>query len=146
MQFPALKSLARAKLALLAAVATGAVLANQLSANVGLQVRVVSSSGACEAVSTAPAVQVSCHAPVAPTPAAPVATEPSVEPVEQVGPGGPLLPEPGAVPFQRAGTIRAAGIGAATETVPVFSDGTKITSWRVVQLDNARYLELTIAW
>ena len=28
--------------------------------------------------------------------------------------------------------------------MPVYSDGTKISSWRVVQLDNARYLELTI--
>lgn len=118
-----LKSLLRAKLALAALVAAGAVLAGSFATEVKVKVKLVKSSGACVAVISEPAVQVQCQRP-----------------------GGPLLPEAGTVPYQRAGTIEATGLVGATEALPVYSDGTKITSWRVVQLDNARYLELTIAW
>lgn len=141
MTYPALRSLARLKLACAALLAAGAVLAGQLSADVRLQVNFVTSSGVCEAVANE-AVAVSCQPPESPS-------APQVDDERPQGllpPGGPLLPDAGAVPFQRAGTIRAPGIGAATEAVPLYSDGTKITSWRVVQLDNARYIELTIAW
>lgn len=141
MTYPALRSLARFKLALATLVAAGAVLAGQLSADVRLHVNFVTSSGACEAVANE-AVAVSCQPPqVQPPPE--VDGPPSQE---VLPPGGPLLPDAGAVPFQRAGTIRAPGIGAATVALPLYSDGTKITSWRVVHLDNARYIELTIAW
>jgi hypothetical protein len=44
------------------------------------------------------------------------------------------------VPSPRAITA-GEGLGVAKERLPV-----KISSWRIVQLDNARYLELTIAW
>lgn len=101
----------------------GAAAAGSLSADVQVTVKLVSGSGACGAVATEPVVQVAC-----------------------VQPGGPLLPEPGAVPYQRAGLVQALRVGAAQEPLPVYSDGTKISSWRVVQLDNARYIELTIAW
>jgi hypothetical protein len=36
--------------------------------------------------------------------------------------------------------------GVAGGPVPLYSDGTQITTWRIVQLDNAKYVELTIAW
>ena len=117
----ALRSLARFKLACAAMLAAGAVLAGQMSAEVGVRVRLVSSSGVCGAVANKPKVEVACE-----------------------GARGPLLPEPGSVPYRRVGTIRVEGVVA--EPLPVHTDGTKITSWRVVALDNARYVELTIAW
>ena len=46
------------------------------------------------------------------------------------------------VPMQLAGMA----YGVAGEPVPLYSDGTQITTWRIVQLDNAKYVELTIAW
>ena len=110
-------------LALAALVALPGAARAQLSANVSVKVRLHSTSGVCEAVAQTPRVEVSCQAPM---------------------PKGPLLPHAGAVPFQRVGMIRAQSV--ATEPLPVYSDGTKITSWRVVTLDNARYVELTIAW
>lgn len=116
----AMKSLARVKLACLATLAAGVVVAGQVSTDVTVRVKLVRSSGACGAVAGT-AVEVACQPP-----------------------GGPLLPAAGAVPYQRVGTIRAAGV--VPEPVAVYSDGTKINSWRVVTLDNARYVELTIAW
>ena len=95
--------------------------AGGLSLAVTVSVTVVPSSGACEAVATTPGVEVSC-----------------------LGPRGPLVPQPGDVAFQRVGTIPVDGV--AQEPLPLYSDGTKITSWRMVTLDNARYVELTIAW
>lgn len=106
--------------AMLGALALGAA-GGPLSTNVTVKVKLRSSSGACGAVATTPAVQVACQRP-----------------------GGPLLPGAGTVPYRRVGMI--AGHGVASEPLPVYSDGTKITSWRVVTLDNARYVELTIAW
>ena len=41
------------------------------------------------------------------------------------------------------GVIPAAVAG---EPLPIYGSGVKITSWRIVQLDNAKYVELTIAW
>ncbi len=113
----AIMLLAGAMLASVALVATG----NPLSVPVTVKVRLLPSSGACGAVAAAPRVEVSC-----------------------VRPGGPLLPDAGVVPYRRVGTIRAFDVAA--DPLPVYSDGTKITSWRVVTLDNARYVELTIAW
>lgn len=131
----ALRSLAHAKLGFAALVTAGAVAGQSLSADIGLQVNLVTSSGTCEAD---PALlQATCHAP---TPAEPE------EERESAFPGGPLLPEAGAVPYQRAGTIRALRVGAATQPAAAQGDGTKVTSWRVVELDNGRYIELTIAW
>jgi hypothetical protein len=98
-----------------------ALTAGSLSMGVIVSVTVAPSSGACEAVATAPGVEVSC-----------------------LGPRGALLPPPGDVAFQRVGTIPLNGV--VQEPLPLYSDGTKITSWRVVTLDNARYVELTIAW
>lgn len=115
-------------LALLASLPAAA--GNQLSANVAVKVRLVSSSGTCGAVSRQPDLSVSCRTPP-----------------------GPLLPVAGAVPLQRVpaagptlqpmGVIPAAVVG---EPLPIYGDGVKITSWRIVQLDNAKYVELTIAW
>lgn len=113
----ALCGLAGAVLGALALAAAG----GPLSTNVTVKVKLLSSSGACGAVATTPAVQVACQRA-----------------------RGPLLPGPGAVPYQRVGMI--ADHAVASEPLPVYSDGTKITSWRVVTLDNARYVELTIAW
>lgn len=111
----------------LATLACAGAAANSLSADVQVRVKLVTSSGVCGAAATDPAgdlaVQVSCHPP-----------------------RGPLLPDPGDVPYKRVGTVDAAGVGVATEPLSLYSAGTKITSWRIVQLDNARYLELTIAW
>lgn len=121
MQVNALRSLARFTVASAGILAAGTVLGGQLSADVTVRVKLVSSSGICGAVSNKPGVEVACQ-----------------------GARGPLLPEPGSVPYRRVGTIRVEGVVA--EPLPVYSDGTKITSWRVVTLDNARYVELTIAW
>ena len=125
------RSLVRVQLALAAGLAAGAALAGpHASTAVLVMAKLATSSGACAAVASQPAVQVAC------TPA-----------------GGPLLPLAGEVPYRRAASLPTAGLLAAelagdvvAEPLPVYSDGTKIASWRVVQLDNARYLELTIAW
>ncbi len=126
-----LKSLVRAQVALAALLAARAGVAGpSASSSVAVKVKLVTSSGTCGTVASQPAVQVACQ------PA-----------------GGPLLPVAGQVPYQRATSVPTAGLldaamvsAVATEPLPVYSDGTKIASWRVVQLDNARYLELTIAW
>ena len=125
------RSLLRVQLALAALLAAGAALAGQhASTAVVVKVKLATSSGACAAVASQPVVQVAC------TPA-----------------GGPLLPLAGEVPYRRAASVPTAGLldaasvaDGATEPLAVYSEGTKIASWRVVQLDNARYLELTIAW
>ena len=135
MKVSVLKPSARALLACVAALAVGAGMAAPLSAGLTVKVKLVRSSGACGAAA-APAVHVRCERPPASKPGQP--STPSTEP------GGPLLPDAGQVPYQRVGTIDAAGV--APQPLPVYSDGTKITSWRVVTLDNARYVELTIAW
>jgi hypothetical protein len=121
MQLNLVKAQARARLACVAMLAAGAAAAGPLSTDVTVKVKLVSSSGACGAVASEPAVSIACQRPK-----------------------GPLLPEAGAVPYQRVGTISARGVVA--EPLLVYSDGTKITSWRVVTLDNAHYVELTIAW
>jgi hypothetical protein len=108
-----------------ASVAVAGSLTTDLQVHV--TVKLLTSSGVCGAVTTAPAGEAAVQ----------VACQPR---------GGPLLPDAGQVPYQRAGTAQAPGVGVAKEPLALYSDGTKITSWRVVQLDNARYLELTIAW
>jgi hypothetical protein len=115
--------------------ATGAAVAGSLTANVQVKVKLVSSSGVCGAIAAEPAVEVSCQPP-----------GPAGEPAASVPPGGPLLPDAGQVPYQRVGVAGIGSFGVAKEPLPVYSVGTKITSWRIVQLDNSRYLELTIAW
>lgn len=135
MNAPKLNSPARALLACATALAVGAVAAGQLSAGLTVKVKLVRSSGACGAAG-GPAVHVRCGRPPAAQPGRPGSPP--------VVPGGPLLPDAGQVPYQRVGTIDAGGV--ATQPLPLYSDGTKITSWRVVTLDNARYVELTIAW
>lgn len=122
-------SLARVQFALAALLFTGAAAAGPVSTSVTVKVKYVTSSGACAAFASQPAVQVACTQ------------------------GGPLLPVVGRVPYERATSVPSAALldaavlpQAASESLPVYSDGTKISSWRVVQLDNARYLELTIAW
>jgi hypothetical protein len=146
MQARVFKQLLRAKVGAAALLAAGVVVAGQLSVGMTVKVRLVSSSGACGATAVPPAVQVGCQPPkvhvpqAAPAPAPPAAAE--REFLQDAR--GPLLPDAGAVPYQRVGTIQATGV--ALQPLPVYSDGTKITSWRVVTLDNARYVELTIAW
>ena len=122
-------SLARVQFALAGLLVAGAAAAGPVSTNVTVKVKYVTSSGVCGAFATQPAVQVACTH------------------------GGPLLPVPGQIPYQRATSVPSAALldvavlpQGALESLPVYSDGTKISSWRVVQLDNARYLELTIAW
>ena len=124
------RTLVRMQLAVAALLAAAAALAGpHASTPVLVKVQLATSSGACAAIASQPAVQVAC------TPA-----------------GGPLLPLAGEVPWRRAASLATAGlpvaavVADAAEPLPVYSDGTKIASWRVVQLDNARYLELTIAW
>lgn len=118
----AMAALAAGVIACMAGAAAG-----QLGVDVTVRARLVTSSGACEATAAAPAVGVTCQQQL-PAP----------------GPGGPLLPHAGDVPYQRVGTIE--GLGVVAQPLPVYSDGTKIASWRVVTFDNARYVELTIAW
>ncbi|MBK6005277.1 hypothetical protein JJB11_04160 [Ramlibacter ginsenosidimutans] len=101
----------------------GAAAANSLSADVQVKVNLVTSSGACGATAGDPAVQVTCQLR-----------------------GGPLVPAAGAVPYQRVSSDSLGSLGVAKERLPVYSFGTNISSWRIVQLDNDRYLELTIAW
>lgn len=114
--------------ALIATLPAAAV--NQLSAAVAVKVRLVSSSGTCGAVSRDPELAVTCRAPA-----------------------GPLLPAPGSVTLRRIPTaapeLQPMGVipaAVAGEPLPIYGDGVKITSWRIVQLDNAKYVELTIAW
>ena len=112
------------------AAALPAAAGNQLSANVAVKVRLVTTSGTCGAVARQPDLAVACR------------TTP-----------GPLLPAPGAVPLQRVPAappaMQAMGVipaAVAGEPLPIYGEGVKITSWRIVQLDNAKYVELTIAW
>jgi hypothetical protein len=116
----------------------GVAAAGVLTTDVQVKVRLVSSSGTCGTVASAPTVQVTCQ------PSGSQSGE--GQSAEAPLPRGPLLPDPGEVPYQRAGAVQVAAIGVAKEPLEVYSVGTKITSWRIVQLDNARYLELTIAW
>jgi hypothetical protein len=51
---------------------------------------------------------------------------------------------PGAASSQWIGTVPASGV--VREPLPLYGDGTKFTSWRIVQLNNADYVELTIVW
>lgn len=107
---------------------TWPVQGGQVSANVEVRVKLISSSGTCGAGVSGNGVGVICR---------------------NVPSGGPLLPMVGAVPFQRVGAIQLQGFelpGVAAEPLPLYSDGVKITSWRIVTLDNAKYVELTIAW
>jgi hypothetical protein len=108
-------------------IALPAVAANQLAANVTVKVRLVRSSGACSAVPSSDDLRVAC--------------------ANGPGPRGPLLPQTGDVPMGRV-PMQLAGMayGVAGEPLPLYSDGTQITTWRIVQLDNAKYVELTIAW
>ncbi|MDB5900698.1 MAG: hypothetical protein JWP22_3869 [Ramlibacter sp.] len=97
------------------------VQAGQFTANVTVSVKLASSSGVCGVRTNSPAVGVSC------------------------GTGAHrLIAAPGTSYFQRVGAIPAFGV--AVEPLPVYSDGAKITSWRIVQLDNKDYVELTVAW
>jgi type IV secretory pathway protease TraF len=50
----------------------------------------------------------------------------------------------GAVSMQRIGMLPARGV--VTEPLPLYGDATKFTSWRIVQLNNGDYVELTIVW
>ena len=120
MDLSTVRRLARAPLVAATLVATGALPAGQLSTNVAVKVRLISSSGVC-AAATSERVEVSCQPP-----------------------RGPLLPDAGDVPYRRVGMIWSEGVVA--QPLPIYSDGTKVTSWRVVTLDNGRYVELTIAW
>lgn len=111
----------RSSLALLAAAGIAVADAGQMAAEVAVQVRLVTSSGACGVVDHPAQLGVTCAPP-----------------------GGPLLPEPGAVPYHRVGSLPGAGVVSAP--LPSNGDGVKVTSWRIVRLDNAEYLELTVAW
>jgi hypothetical protein len=96
----------------------GVAAANSLTADVQVKVNLVTTSGVCGAIAGDPAVQVSCHPP-----------------------GRGPVTVAGSVPYPGAIVAGDAGLGVAKERLPV-----NISSWRIVQLDNARYLELTIAW
>lgn len=110
-----------ATLATLGLGAAAAVDAGQLAADVAVKVRLITSSGVCGVLDRPERLGVSC------------------------GPsGGPLVPQPGSVPYQRVGTIQAPGV--VPQPLALYSDGVKISSWRIVRLDNAEYLELTVAW
>lgn len=96
----------------------GVAAANSLSADVQVKVNLVTSSGVCGAIAADPGVQVSCHPP-----------------------GPAPVTVAGSVPYPGTLVAGDAGPGVAKERLPA-----NISSWRIVQLDNASYLELTIAW
>jgi hypothetical protein len=90
---------------------------------VSVKVTMVSASGVCGVLTDTPTVGITCgHG--------------AHTLIGGAGATGILL--------QQIGIIQAAGIVA--EPLQLYSDGTKITSWRIVKLDNADYVELTIAW
>ena len=89
-----------------------------------IKVSLVSSSGVCGVLTGTPAVGVTCgHG------------------AQTLIGGG--LGAAGLLMLQ-VGTIQ--GSGFVSEPLQLYSDGTKISSWRIVKLDNADYVELTIAW
>jgi hypothetical protein len=112
--------------------ALGAILAAMLvpaqagpqSFTVSVKVTLVSTSGVCGVLTGTPAVGVTCgHGAQT-----------------MIGGAGAA-----AVMLQQIGTIQGMG-GFVAEPLQLYSDGTKISSWRIVKLDNADYVELTIAW
>lgn len=123
MNAPVRKGFVGGQILLLAAALTAAAAAaaGSLSADVLVRVRLLTSSGACAAFAGDPGLEVACRQA-----------------------GGPWLPDAGDVTFRRVGTIPSGPV--VPEPLPLYTDGTKITSWRVVTLDNRRYVELTIAW
>jgi hypothetical protein len=126
MKCSGLQTLARARLARtvmlgLVTLALAPAQALQFNGAVQVSVKLASSSGICGVRTGTPSVGVHC------------------------GNGEhTVLMAPGASAYQRVGTIPAFGV--VTEPLPVYSDGVKITSWRIVKLDNADYVELTVAW
>lgn len=67
--------------------------------------------------------------------------------ISGVGPdeatSGPALPEV-EPPMRRVGTLPASVTGHAP--LAVYSGGANVSSWRVVSIDNAEHVELTISW
>jgi hypothetical protein len=95
--------------------------AEPITTNVTVKVEIASSSGICGVRTGTVAPGVTC------------------------GPmGQTLVGAPGAIAMQRIGTIP--GTGVVREPLPLYGDATKFTSWRIVQLNNADYVELTIVW
>lgn len=129
------KQVLSAALGALALAGLGIAHSGQGTAEVGVKVRLVTSSGACGLTDSSAGVGVKCLAPAGTLAPAPEAAPP---------PAGPLVPAPGAVPYQRVGAVQPVRVVSAP--TPVHSDGTNVTSWRVVRLDNVEYLELTLAW
>jgi hypothetical protein len=95
--------------------------AGPLATNVAVKVEIASSSGVCGVRTGTLVAGVTCG------------------PMAQTVVGGP-----GSVSFQRIGIVP--GSGVAREPLPLYADSTKFTSWRIVQLNNADYVELTIVW
>ena len=110
--------------ALAAAIATMLVPAQAGPHSVAATIRVttVSASGVCGVLTGTPAVGVTCG-------------QGAHTLIGGAGAAGILL--------QQIGIIQG---GVVAEPLQLYSDGTKITSWRIVKLDNADYVELTIAW
>jgi hypothetical protein len=115
--------LVRVALAVIAAAMQMPAQAGPHSLAVAVRVTLVSTSGVCGVLTGTPAVGVTCAQ------------------------GAHMLIGGGAAAtgllLQQVGIIQG---GVVAEPLQLYSDGTKITSWRIVQLDNADYVELTIAW
>jgi hypothetical protein len=124
MKWKAASRLVRAALATITAALMVPAQAGPHSVAVTVKVTMVSTSGVCGVLTGTPAVGVTC------------------------GHGAQTLIGGGAgaagVLLQQVGMIQ--GVGIVAEPLQLYSDGTKISSWRIVKLDNADYVELTIAW
>jgi hypothetical protein len=114
------KSASRSLTVLLAALAPLAAAAGTPTLDVSVGVTVLTGSGACEAVSGASFVAVTCGLPR-------------------------TLVVGGFDASNQPDRWRVAGLTAAL-TSPVFGNVASATSSRIVQLDNGSYVELTISW
>jgi hypothetical protein len=114
------KGVAQVVLVALAVIALLDANSEQLTTAVNVKVQMASSSGVCSLLTGTPELAVIC------------------------GTGkGSVVTRPGGAIMQRVATIPSLSVGS--EPVPLYSD-VKISSWRIVKLDNSDYVELTVAW
>lgn len=140
---------ARRAAAALIGLATLAAYAGSISQPLIVKVNLVSSSGTCTLTGGPQAVGVACGGggAIPGMPDAPGMPPPAIQPapVVQTPPSaGQIASFAGGSRFQPVTTFPAAvGIPGP---LTVYSGGVNISGWRVVSLDNEKYVELTIAW
>lgn len=122
MKEKAASRLVRAALAAIAAAMLVPAQAGPQSIAVTIKVAMVSASGVCGVLTGTPAVGVTC------------------------GQGAYTLIGGAGAAWILQQQISIIQGGIVAEPLQLYSDGTKITGWRIVKLDNADYVELTIAW